>query len=132
MTSSSLVPGPLAKSPLGGSRRAAVSASRVRPARIRNHGGGLSKPSRIPEGLDLALHLVARPGAAIRLIVGGRETTPFFEQAGRFAGRLSSLGSQPRMASVDDEDHMTIVRSLGRPGSVCASHLGDAIAASRS
>jgi arylformamidase len=74
---------------------------------------------------------IARTDAAIRLIVGGRETTPFFEQAGRFAGRLSSLGLQPRLASVDDEDHMTIVRSLGRPGSVCASHLADTIAASR-
>ena len=74
----------------------------------------------------------ARSDAAIRLIVGGRETTPFFEQAGRFAGRLSSHGLQPRLASVDDEDHMTIVRSLGRPGSVCASHLAAAIAASRS
>lgn len=75
---------------------------------------------------------IARSDAAIRLIVGGRETTPFFEQAGRFAGRLSSLGLQPRLANVDDEDHMTIVRSLGRPGSVCAAHLADAIAASRS
>ena len=75
---------------------------------------------------------VLRSDASIRLIVGGRETTPFFEQAGRFAGRLSSLRLQPRLASVDDEDHMTIVRSLGRPGSVCASHLADAIAASRS
>jgi arylformamidase len=74
---------------------------------------------------------IARSDAAIGLIVGGRETAPFFEQAGRFAGRLSSLGLQPRLASVDDEDHMTIVRSLGRPGSVCASHLADTIAASR-
>jgi arylformamidase len=74
---------------------------------------------------------IARSDAAIGLIVGGRETAPFFEQAGRFAGRLSSLGLQPRLASIDDEDHMTIVRSLGRPGSVCASHLADTIAASR-
>jgi arylformamidase len=71
------------------------------------------------------------PDVSIRLIVGGRETAPFFEQAGRFAARLSSLGSQPRLASVDGEDHVTIARSLGRPGSVCAGHLADAIAASR-
>jgi arylformamidase len=75
---------------------------------------------------------VPRSDAAIRLIVGGSETAPFFAQAGRFAGHLSSCGLQPRLASVDDEDHMTIVRSLGRPGSVCASHLAAAIAASRS
>jgi arylformamidase len=75
---------------------------------------------------------VPQSDASIRLIVGGRETAPFFAQAGRFAGRLSSCGLQPRLASVDDEDHMTIVRSLGRPGSVCASHLASALAASRS
>jgi arylformamidase len=73
---------------------------------------------------------IARPDAAIRLVVGGRETTPFFEQAGRFAGRLASLGLQPRLASLDEEDHMTIVRSLGRVDSVCAKHLAAAIAAS--
>jgi arylformamidase len=74
---------------------------------------------------------IARPEAAIRLIVGGRETAPFFEQVGRFAARLSRLGLQPRIASVDEEDHMTIVRSLGRPGSACAKHLAAAIAESR-
>jgi arylformamidase len=74
---------------------------------------------------------IARKDAIIRLVVGGRETAPFFEQAGRFAGRLSSLGLQPRLGSVDEEDHMTIVRSLGRPGSACAKHLAAAIAASR-
>jgi arylformamidase len=74
---------------------------------------------------------IVRPDAAIRLILGGRETAPFFEQAGRFAGRLSSLGLQPRLASVDDEDHMTIVRSLGRSGSLCEAHLVETIAGSR-
>jgi arylformamidase len=74
----------------------------------------------------------ARPDSRFRLIVGGRETAPFFEQAGRFAARLSSLGVQPRVASVDDEDHMTIVRALGRSGSACANYIAEAIEASRS
>jgi arylformamidase len=74
---------------------------------------------------------IARPDSKFRLIVGGRETAPFFEQAGRFAARLSSLGVQPRVASVDEEDHMTIVRALGRSGSPCATYLAEAIEASR-
>lgn len=74
---------------------------------------------------------IPRADVAIRLIIGGRETAPFFEQAGRFAARLSLLGSQPRLASVDDEDHMTIVRSLGQPGRSAAAHLKDVIGASR-
>ena len=72
-----------------------------------------------------------RADVSIRLIVGGRETAPFFEQVGRFAARLSMLGSQPRLASVDDEDHMTIVRSLGQPGRSAAAHLQNVIGASR-
>jgi arylformamidase len=75
---------------------------------------------------------IARPDSRFRLIVGGRETAPFFEQAGRFAARLSLLGVQPRVASVDDEDHMTIVRALGHPGSACSDHLAEAIEASHS
>jgi arylformamidase len=74
---------------------------------------------------------LVRPDAIVRLVVGGRETAPFFEQAGRFAGHLAGLGLQPRLASLDEEDHMTIVRSLGRVGSACAKHLAAAIAASR-
>jgi arylformamidase len=72
-----------------------------------------------------------RPDLAIRLILGARETAPFFEHAGRFAGRLASHGARPILASIEGEDHLTIARSLGRVGSVGATHLAKAIAASR-
>ena len=73
-----------------------------------------------------------RPQASVGLLVGGLETAPFFEQAERFAERLSSFGSAPRSSVIAGEDHMTIVRSLGRPGSECAAHLAETIAVSRS
>jgi len=72
-----------------------------------------------------------RPDLAIRLVLGARETPPFFEQAGRFAGRLASHGVHPILASVEGEDHLTIARSLGRSGSVGATHLAEAIKASQ-
>lgn len=74
---------------------------------------------------------IPRPDSLMRLAVGGRETPPFFEQAERFADRLSSFGLSPRSSIVVGEDHMTIVRALGRPGSECASLLAETIAASR-
>ena len=74
---------------------------------------------------------VPRPDSLVRLAVGGAETAPFFELAQRFADRLSSFGLAPRSSTVAGEDHMSIVRSLGRPGSECASLLAETIAAGR-
>ena len=38
---------------------------------IRHHGGKLGEPGRIPMRLDLALGLIARPGAAVEALEGG-------------------------------------------------------------
>ena len=69
--------------------------------------------------------------ARLELLVGERETTPFFDQAERFARRLAASGRPPKRATIAGENHMTIVRSLGRPGSPCARRLAATIAASR-
>jgi arylformamidase len=74
---------------------------------------------------------IPRADSVVRLAVGGAETAPFFELAQRFADRLSSFGLSPRSSILAGEDHMTIVRALGRPGSECAALLAETIAASR-
>ena len=74
---------------------------------------------------------IPRPGSIVRLAVGGLETAPFLEQAKHFADRLSSFELSPLSSIVAGEDHMTIVRSLGRPERECAKLLADAIADSR-
>jgi arylformamidase len=74
---------------------------------------------------------IPRPDIFVRLAVGALETAPFFEHAERFAERLSSFQLSPRSSIVAGEDHMTIVRSLGRAGSECAKLLAETIAASR-
>ncbi len=68
-----------------------------------------------------------RPGAAISLLVGERETAPFHEQAAAFVEHLDEASTPGRLATVRGEDHMTIVRELGRPGSPCARVLADTI-----
>lgn len=69
-----------------------------------------------------------RPGARLRLVVGGAETPPFLEQAARFARRLSAFGPQPDPTIVPDEDHMTIVRAFGRPENSWTPFLAETIA----
>src|SRR6266436_2962754 len=41
-------------------------------ARAGDHGGGLREPRRVPERADLAPRLVARAGAAVEALIGGR------------------------------------------------------------
>lgn len=74
---------------------------------------------------------IPRADSVVRLAVGGLETAPFFELAARFADRLSSFALSPRSSILAAEDHMTIVRALGRPGSECATLLAETIANSR-
>ena len=69
-------------------------------------------------------------GADVRLMVGANETAPFHHQAAAFAAHLAWAGAPNRLATVQGQDHMTIVRELGRPGSACAGHLAATIAAS--
>ena len=77
------------------------------------------------------LNAAPSPGASITLLVGGRETAPFHEQASAFVRHLDQAGSPGRLATVQGEDHMTIVRELGRPGSPCARFLAETILASQ-
>jgi arylformamidase len=72
-----------------------------------------------------------RAGSRLHLAVGGSETAPFFEHANRFADHLAAFGPQLRPTILAGEDHMTIVRALGRPDSACAPLLAATIAASR-
>jgi arylformamidase len=65
------------------------------------------------------------------LMVGAQETAPFHDQAAAFADHVTRLGARSRLATVPGQDHMTIVRELGRPGTSCARFLEDLIAASR-
>lgn len=67
---------------------------------------------------------------AVDLLVGERETTPFRTQAEAFAARLAQAGVRSRLTTIADQDHMSIVREVGRPGSACASHLEAAVRAS--
>jgi arylformamidase len=64
----------------------------------------------------------------IELLVGGLETEPFHDQARAFEAHLSQAGARSRLTTVPGEDHMTIVRELGRPESVCEAFLAAAIA----
>lgn len=70
-------------------------------------------------------------GTAIELLVGEKETEPFHGLAQAFCERLRQANSPAHLTTVPGEDHMTIVRELGRPGSACARHLAATIEASR-
>ncbi|HEX4765000.1 MAG TPA: alpha/beta hydrolase [Lichenihabitans sp.] len=67
------------------------------------------------------------PGSAVALVVGEKETAPFHDQARAFAAHLDRAGARAHLAAVPGEDHMTIVRELGRPGTACARHLAATI-----
>jgi arylformamidase len=78
--------------------------------------------------------VLGRPsaGVAVTLIAGGVETAPFHEQMSAYAGVLRTAGARVAVAAPAGEDHMTIVRSLGRAGTECARLLRETIEASRS
>lgn len=75
----------------------------------------------------------ATPGrwTSIDLLVGALETAPFHEQARAFEAHLKGAGARTRLVTISGEDHMTIIRELGRPGSICARHLGTTLQAPR-
>lgn len=74
------------------------------------------------------MHATPAPDATVTLLVGEAETTPFHEQATRFAGHLARGGARVRLATVSGEDHMTIVRELGRPGTATGRFIAEAVA----
>jgi len=67
--------------------------------------------------------------AHVQLLVGARETPPFHQQAAALKARLDAQGVRSDLATVADEDHMTIVREFGRPDSNCARWLAATLAA---
>ena len=67
------------------------------------------------------------PGASLRLAVGGAETHPFHEHMVAYARTLREAGATVATRTFEGEDHMSIVRALGTPGSPCAALLGDTI-----
>jgi arylformamidase len=70
-------------------------------------------------------------GTEVALLVGSAETAPFHEQGVAFSDYLNRAGLATELSTMAGEDHMTIVRELGRPGSAVAGHLARTIAASR-
>ena len=77
--------------------------------------------------------VLGRPAAnvAVTLVAGGAETAPFHEQMKAYAEVLARAGARVGTATPEGEDHMTIVRSLGREGTQCAALLRATIEASR-
>ena len=72
---------------------------------------------------------VPHADAAVRIAYGDLETAPFRDQAADHAARLG-----PACRAVDSlpgEDHMSVVRALGRPGSAAARLLAETIGAAR-
>jgi arylformamidase len=67
--------------------------------------------------------------AEVKILVGAKETSPFHAQAAALQAKLHSEGARNSLATVPDQDHMTIVREFGRPGSACARWLEATIAA---
>ena len=65
--------------------------------------------------------------AQVDILVGAKETPPFHEQAAALKKKLEEQGVRSRLATVPDEDHMTIVREFGRPGAACARWLSTTI-----
>lgn len=75
------------------------------------------------------LNSVPARSTTIAVLVGERETAPFRDQAAAFVQHLQRSNIQSRLATMKGEDHMTIVRELGLPGSACARYLKQTIGA---
>jgi arylformamidase len=71
------------------------------------------------------------PDTNVTIAVGELEKSPFHRQAEAFAERLRALGVRTEMELASGEDHMTIVRELGREGTSMAALLARCIARSR-
>ena len=69
--------------------------------------------------------------AAFRIVVGQKESSPMLEMARGFAAHIRAILADVQCLEIAGEDHMTIVRSLGIPGTVCASLLKETIDAAR-
>lgn len=65
--------------------------------------------------------------AEVNILVGAKETPPFHEQARAIEAALSRQGVRNELTTLANEDHMTIVREFGRPGSACARWLKETI-----
>ena len=97
---------------------------RVDQLRIRNEGGGLRKPGRIPEGANLAPHLIARAGAAIEAVIGRSlqeershlRSVPQLDVNGSIGPKLESMTSPhhcPRQEARQEDSRSSIGREVG-------------------
>lgn len=77
--------------------------------------------------------VMSRPSGdvAVTLIAGGAETAPFHEQMAAYANILRGAGARIATAAPAGEDHMTIVRALGRSETQSARLLRGVIETSR-
>jgi len=69
--------------------------------------------------------------ARVTIAIGELETAPFHRQAEAFEGLLRALGVRVDTELVSAEDHMSIVRAMGREGTPTAILLARCIARSR-
>jgi len=68
------------------------------------------------------------PDTALTLVVGGAETEPFHLQAQDLAFAAHKRGAPVERLTVSGQDHMTIVRDMGVPGTRMADLLTETIA----
>jgi arylformamidase len=77
------------------------------------------------------IEAVPSPSTHYEIVVGHNETAPFHQQAQDFAYVLERHGASHERVTVHGEDHMSVVRKLGRVGSPVWTLLKDAIDRSR-
>lgn len=70
------------------------------------------------------------PAIAYDICVGADETRPFHVQADAFAEHLRRGGASAERSALAGENHMSVVLSLGTPGTPAATKLADCIARS--
>lgn len=73
--------------------------------------------------------LGATPAPAVRfgIVVGGEETAPFHAQAAAYAAHLARNGAPFFQTTPAGEDHMSLLRQMGRPGSAAWNLLAETI-----
>ncbi len=69
------------------------------------------------------LDAVPAPGARFEIVVGAEETPPFHAQAEAYAAALVRRGARVEHVTAAGEDHMSVLRQLGRPGSAVWTRL---------
>jgi arylformamidase len=68
------------------------------------------------------------PSCVVTVAVGAQETSPFHEQAGKFAALLERQNVSVSLQSIQEANHMSSVRDLGLPQTSTGALLGNIIA----